>query len=233
MPITAVLSGVPAVGNNPGTLSPALPVGWAAGDLFIVVADGTAGPTAITPDPDYLTFNPNIPLLGRRIATATESAPVLAFPNHNSCIAVVIAFRHSSGWDLVNPIDVIGATAFAPTNTQNIVPAPGIVPTVDDSCVVVYGFKGDDWTSVDVLSGDNLAWAERVEVDTTNGSHCGLVVDTGIWTGVSAPPITPKTFVVNGGAINYSRAKMFSLNPNIAVDVTLPWELGFIPAGSA
>lgn len=210
--------------------APGAPGSSIADDLWIVVTwtrNSAAG--IVLPDAasGYTTLLTDVSANGTlkieyKIVAGGESAPTFGqITGTNSaqdtCLCQVAALR---GTHLTTPIDQTG-TIFTSASTSNIGAITAVTPTSSGAAVVVVGGKGDDWTSVDLLTGDGLTWTEIGEPDSTAGADAGLVWDVGTWAG-AAPSLTSKTFVVTGGAANFAKGVMFSLKtPGVATPIVI------------
>jgi hypothetical protein len=122
-------------------------------------------------------------------------------------IMQICAFR---GVSLSNPFDVRGATSLN-SSQQNIGPIGGITTGASGKCIIVFGHRADDWTSVATLTGNGFGWNEIGEPDSASGNDAGEVWDYTI-SAYGAVQILAKTFVVTGGTANYGLGVMQSLN---------------------
>lgn len=146
-----------------------------------------------------------------KIAGAAEGTPAIDITplvTGASCLYQCATFR---GTHLTTPIGVVGATS-ENASAANIGPVTGITAAATDGAVIVIGGRCDDWTSVDLLTGDSLTWAEIGEPFTILGQDAGMVWDYAIWSG-AAPTVTNKTFTVTGGAANKGLGVMFEIKP--------------------
>jgi len=221
MPIQYVAVGTAAfsAGATTGSIVPALPAGLAVGDLMICIVtmrgNGTftisTGWTEKFQGQLYPTDNLHKLAIFYRFYQSGDGNPTVSWTGggtNQTVIAQVFAFR---GIDTSNPIPDLGPNS-GNASQQNIGPITGFTPTGagNDGCVIVIGHKADNWTGVDVLTGDGLGWNEIAEPSTTLGSDAGQVYDYAIYSG-SPPAIANKTFTVIGGAANTGAGKMISL----------------------
>jgi len=226
MAIQYVAVGTPAfsAGGSTGSIVPALPAGLAVGDLMICIATmrGNGGFLPIMGWTQnfqgqlYPTDNLHKLAIFYRFYQSGDGDPNVAWDgggNNQTVIAQIFAFR---GVDTSNPIPDLGPNS-GNASQQNIGPITGFTPTGagNDGCVIVIGHKADNWTGVDILTGDGLGWVEIAEPSTTLGSDAGQVYDYAIYSG-SPPTITNKTFTVVGGASATGAGKMISLKPAVA-----------------
>lgn len=217
MAITFVAAGASSATNGSAP-TPGLPAGLAANDLMLAVfysRENVDGTVAISAGWTQLINDRTAGgLLGvwYRLFVAGDVAPTFTLTGHvsgtsgDSAIAQIAAWR---GVDPTTPIDVQGAVS-TNASIQNIGAISGLTLGANDA-VVVIGGKRDDWTSVALLTGDGLAWAEIGEPDTTLGLDAGLVWDFAI-NGTSIVTLTSKTFTVIGGAAADGKGVMVSIN---------------------
>lgn len=151
-----------------------------------------------------------------RFYQSDDGNPVVSWTGggtNRTVIAQVCALR---GVDQVTPFDVLGATS-SNVSQVNIGPISGITTGPNGKCVIVFGHRADDWTSVATLTGDGLTWNEIGEPSTTSGNDAGEVWDYAI-SATGSIIITAKTFTVTGGLANTGLGVIQSLNEAI-VDV--------------
>lgn len=200
--------GAVAVGNNTSVV-PALPTGWAAGDLLLIAAairnSGTG--TVDTPAGWFnLVTTGNFTLLGQ-IAASDSTAPTVTFTGgalNATTQAQCVAFggcHHSIG-------SVIAASATQLNGSAQNIATPALTVPQDGCAVVALGWKQDDWTSVAQLSG----FTEISDSPTVTGDDAGLVIDYQIQTALSSP--SASSFAVTGGANAISRAIVVAIKPH-------------------
>jgi hypothetical protein len=237
MAITFVGAGTAAFGNN-ADVTPTLHANTAAGDLIVVLTvlrgeNATAGAMTLNAvgsgytelfNFTHSTGSPRPRLAGHwKIAGAGEADPLVDIAPLATGATVGAQCATFRGINTADPIDAIGGND-ENASQQDIGPIIGFTPAANDGAIIVVGGKCDDWTSVDLLTGDGLTWVEIGEPDSILGQDEGLVWDHAIWVG-APPTITNKTFTVTGGAANKGLGTMFSLNPaTLAGD-----EDGYIP----
>lgn len=200
--------GAVAVGSNTSVV-PALPTGWAAGDLLLIAAairnSGTG--TVDTPAGWFnLVTTGNFTLLGQ-IAQSDSAAPTVTFTGgvlNATTQAQCFAFRgahHSIG-------SVVAASATQLNGSTGNVAYPALTVPQDGCAVVVLGWKQDDWTSVAQLSG----FTEISDSPTVTGDDAGLVIDYVIQTTLAN--ISASSFAVTGGVNAISRAIVVAIKPH-------------------
>lgn len=225
MPITFVGAGSSAAGNN-ANLTPALPSGLQVGDLMLIMFSARGGGTIGTPTGwterwtvQHTSSGINKIKLLYRFYQAGDTAPSVTYTggaNGHTTLAQCFAFR---GVDPNNPFDTQGS-ASSNASQQHIGPISGITPASGGACVIVFGHKADDCTSIAVLSGDGLSWARAVFGTSTLGSDASQVADYAILPG-SPVTISSKTFTVTGGAANTGLGVMDSLKPGRTLSASL------------
>lgn len=217
MAITYVGVGAAASGNNPASLSPALPASLSAGDVMIAVSV-TRSAMNVSWSAGWNEFHDEGSGAGStsaawRVYQAGDAAPTVTPGSSvagSDMIAQVAAWRGVASSP--DPIDVFGTPFVAGAAQQNIGAITGLTPAAARAVIVVLGGKADDWTSVATLSGDGLTWAEIAETVATVGNDVGLVWDYAIET-AGPTTVTSKTFAVTGGTTARSTGVMFSMVP--------------------
>ena len=188
------------------------PAGWDAG-LFV---DNTSLANGMTFHV-FFKYAPN----GSQTFTSPTFTGATTGTTGGTGIAQVATLRSTSGRPYPSNVDADLLYAGASTETvnataaQNIASITGFTPSWDNTLIVVYGGKKDDWTSVATLTGDGLTWTERGEPFSTSGGDAGMVWNTAPQTTKAA--ITAKTFTVTGGATEKSVGRMFALREPPAV----------------
>lgn len=207
--ITYVGIGALSSGNN-ASLTPALPGGWVAGDLLLILASIRNSGTGTVNVPSgwtALLTSGNVSLLGR-IAQAADVAPTVTFAGgvaNATTLAQCWAFRGTEQ-DITQVLSA--STAQLNASAQNIA-VPGLTVAEANNAVVVMGWKQDDWTSVAPLSGQGLT--EISDSTTTTGDDASHVIDYKIET--TAANLTTTTLTVTGGAAAISRALVVAIRP--------------------
>jgi hypothetical protein len=206
MAITYVGAGVAATGEFGTLLTPGLPAGLQAGDLILgwvgctkngfgatnVGETGASGNNWPTRGYSTLipgtTFGPSqngmFGLFGR-IAGPGETAPTIR-TDSNGAVIQLAAFRGAA-------LGIIGYQVSDNASAQNIA-FPGLTISKDECIALILGFKIDDWTSVNAVSG----FTEIGEPDQALTTDGGIVWGYRIQT--SPTNITAGSFVVSGGA---------------------------------
>lgn len=218
MPITYVGVGTAksSSGGSTGSLTPTLPSGLQVGDLVLIYCTGR-GINYVFTSPNYTqkwsldhaSSAVNTIVLLYKTYAAGDADPVVSWTGGATNATVVMqvcAFRgvHPT------PFDVQGATSSC-ASQQNIGAITGITTGASGKCVIVFGHKAGDWTSVATLSGDGLTWNEIGEPDSTSGTDAGMVWDYAI-SASGEITIAAKTFTVTGGEAQYGMGVMQSLN---------------------
>jgi len=215
MPITYVGAGTAAAANN-ASVTPTLPGGLQVGDLLLCFASARGPGTLGTPSGwtqrwqlSHASSGVNKIALFWKVYAAGDGNPTVTYTgggSNQTVIAQCCAFR---GVKNSSPFDTQGSTS-SNASQGNIGPISGITPAYNDACVLVFGHRADDWTSVDTLTGDGLTWNEIGEPDSTAGSDAGEVWDYAVISGAPVT-ITSKTLTVTGGAANTGMGVMDSL----------------------
>ncbi len=206
--ISYVNIGAVAVGNN-ASVVPALPTGWAAGDLLLIAASIRNSGTGTVNTPagwTALVTTGNFTLLGQ-FGESDSTAPTVSFTGgaaNETTIAQCFAFRGT----YKTIAGVIGASATQLNGSAQNLAYPALTVPQDNCAVVVLGWKQDDWTTATQLTG----FTEISDSPTTTGNDAGLVIDYVIQTtlaNVSASSIT-----ITGGASAISRAIVVAIKPH-------------------
>lgn len=186
-----VAAGTAATADN-ASVSPALPAGWAEGDLLVIwAAIRNSGTGSITVPAGWTAMlgTDNIALLGRR-ATSSESAPTV---NISGGAAGADVIAQMAAWRNAELTPVATGYRLNPSGQNIDYPAAS---AVDDTwnAALVLGWKQDDWTSVATLGG----FTETGETVSIAGNDAGLVWDH---LAMSTPAaVSSGAFVVTGGA---------------------------------
>lgn len=191
-----VAAGTAATADN-ASVSPALPAGWAEGDLLVTwAAIRNSGTGSITVPAGWSAMlrTDNIALLGRR-ATSSESAPTV---NISGGAAGADVIAQMAAWRNAELTPVATAYQLNPSAQDVNFPALSSVNTTWGAGLVL-GWKQDDWTSVATLGG----FTETGETVSIAGNDAGLVWDHLAMT--SPVAVSSGAFVVTGGvsAISY------------------------------
>jgi hypothetical protein len=205
--ITYVAAGAVAVASN-ASVAPALPAGWAVGDLLVVMASirnsgtGTVNvPTGWT----ALVTSGNVSILGR-IAQSGDTAPTITFAGG---VANATTMAQCFAWRGTDPdvTNVLHASAVQLNGSAQNIAYPVLTVTQAGCAVVACGWKQDDWTSVAQLAG----MTEISDSPTLTGDDAGQTVDYVIQP--VAANIGSGSFTVTGGASAISRGIVFALKP--------------------
>jgi len=211
-------------GGSTGSLNVPLPTGLQVGDLVLIFCSGRNTGYVFTATGytqkwslDHASSGINTIVLLYRIRQSGDADTVTVSWTGGATNATVImqacAFR---GVNQSTPFDVQGATS-SNASQANIGPITGITTGSNGKCTIVFGHRADDWTSVDILTGDGLTWNEIGEPDSSAGTDAGMVWDYAIHG--ASQTITNKTFTVTGGAAQTGMGVMQSLNEAVAVIV--------------
>lgn len=196
-----VAAGTAAHGVN-ASVVPGLPAGLLQGDTMYLLAairnSGAGTPT--TPSGWTPVVDAGNMRLFTKTAGASESAPTVAFTGgvaNADTTAQIAAFRG------VDPDPIGIPTTQLNGSGQNVdVPAITLPSALDGGLNLWIGWKADDWTSVDVVSGGT----EIGEPDTTTGDDQGVVWDYRILAKTTSfVNLTARVFTVTGGVAAISR----------------------------
>lgn len=186
--VTFVGANAGVSGNN-ASLNPTIHASAAAGDLMLLCAGIRTG-NPNTPSGWTLINNAGKARLFAKVHSGSESTPTVSFTGGSAgddTLAQIAVFR---GVDLTTTrVGSITSNA----SQQNISYNP-FTQSDGASLAIVYGFKGDDWTSVNTLAN----MTEIGETVSTAGNDAGLVWDYKISQDAFTKVSTG--FVVTGGA---------------------------------
>ena len=117
----------------------------------------------------------------------------------DSIVEWIETFR---GTHLINPIVQVTAALsnWASSTTLGAIAAPNTATVHPGDMVLVIGGRMENITGQTVLAGDNLTWATRTINNTTQGSDCGAVSQTGLNGTGSNQTITAKSITTTGTA---------------------------------
>jgi len=228
--ITYVGAGAKASGT--GAVTPALPTGWQANDIFLLFCEtaneavtAPTGWTAVANSPQGTgtaagTSATRLTVFWRR-ATSSETAPTIADPGDHIC-AGILAFRNVV--ETGNPWDVTAGDVLTTASTS--VTIPGATTTVPGCMVVVAVATGPDtitsqcsgWTNPN-LSG----LAELVDYYTNSGNGGGFGVASGTMTNAGnygSTTATVATAFVQGRISIALKPKWI---PNYRLDLEVQW----------
>lgn len=199
--MTFVAAGTVAHGVN-ASVAPSPPAGLQTGDtmyLLAAIRNSGAGtpntPTGWAPLVDAGNMR-----VFTKTAGASEAAPTVSFTGG---VANADTTAQIAAWRGVNPTPVGIPTTLLNGSGQNIdVPAITLPTTLNGGLNLWVGWKQDDWTSVDVVSGGT----EIGEPDTTTGDDQGVVWDYRILAKTTSfVNLTARVFTVTGGVAAISR----------------------------
>lgn len=148
-----VAAGTVATGANP---APALPTGWAQGDLLVVVA--TSGATySATPPTGYTqaarhTASPFL-TVWYKTAGSSESSPTLTNTSTASA-AVIVAYRNIAAFDAVSTVATASSTTIA-TSTTTTTKADDLVLSIYGGAIATSGTRA--WTAPTGTTGRVLS----------------------------------------------------------------------------
>jgi len=205
-----VSAGTAAHADN-ASVTPGLPAGAATGDLLLVFAaankaDFTALPTVPAEYSTLLDLGA-FKLFGKT-HDGTESAPTVGLSGGAAGVPL------SAQMCALRDVPMILRASSQQFNTGQNITFPSLDSTISKSIALALGWKADDWTSVDTLSG----WTEIGEPSTTLGNDNGLVWDYKAFTQTVAVPID--SFVVTGGASASNRGAVVAFGNHQTFTVT-------------
>lgn len=220
--------GTVAHGVN-ASVSPAIPVGAAAGNLMIAVAairnSGAGVPTVPTDWTrlDVFLSTSNVQLFAK-IHDGSESAPSIAFTGGVALADTTAQIIYLPGkW--YNVANCFSGSAATLNGSAQDIAYPPLRVRQDNSLILYVGWKQDDWTSV-ASPGTEIA-----EPDTVTGDDQGIVWAYQIQTG--ATNIAAGSFVVTGGASAISRAAVVAIRCDAQTITATRGVNGFAGAGVA
>lgn len=208
---TFVAAGAVSTGNNPASLTPAMPAGLAAKDVAIVFATIRSVTASISGVAGWTLLGAlaNIAVYGKVVA-AGEAAPVVTFTGGaagDDATAQVAAWRGSEPY-----VEGILFAAQANVSAQNVA-FPGLTVPADGHVVIVGGWKQDDSTGWAALA----SYTEIGESNPTAGNDASMAWDYRIET--TATNLVAGSFTVTGGAAAVSKGFNLLLRPAAAISV--------------
>ena len=203
--------------TTPITTSPATLPSYQANDLLLIFGRIVATALPSTPsgytligtteDPDQ---EQNVVVYGK-IASASETEPTHGFTGAASGDVFMVGVRGVDFTSVAAAVkDLVFTIPASPYFSAGLGPLDVADHDEANSGVIVVGWKLQDWTSVDVLTGDSLTWTEGGDLATTSGADRSVVYDTAIWT--AAPTLTTKSFSITGDTNNYWIGAMITFN---------------------
>lgn len=219
MAVSFVAAGASSATDGGSAPTPALPAGLAADDSMIAVfysreaTDGTVSASAGWNEIYNARSAGGLLGVWERAFQTGDAALTFTLGGHvggaagDDCIAQIAAWR---GTRPSQPVSIPGTIA---TNAAaaDIGPIGGVTAPANGAIVVVGG-KLDDWTSVAVLAGDGLTWAEIGEPVSVAGADAGLVWDYALISTADVA-VADKTFTVTGGTAVAGKGVMFGIAP--------------------
>lgn len=203
---------------NNAAVSPALPTGWAVGDLHLLIGHfSTAAGSLATPDGWTLiktltaSRDKNKNYFYTRIARTGDTAPTLT-PSGGSAgegvFGSVVGFWNYN-WN--NPISLFGADANNDTSADVGPIVPPDTQHIRNGALVVFASRYYGYTQYETLTGDGLTWTEVIDY-SSGGVAVMMGLDIGVWPANTRVDVTNKTmhclsgtgtgcgimFVVNG-----------------------------------
>lgn len=208
---TFVAAGAVSTGNNPATLTPAMPAGLAAKDVavcFATIRSVTATPSVA----GWVTLGTqaNIGVFAK-VCAAGEPSPVVTFTGGaagDDATAQVAAWRGSEPY-----AEGILFSAQTNVSAQNVA-YPSLLVGADGHVVVVGGWKQDDSTGWAPIA----SYTEIGESNPTAGNDASMAWDYRIET--AAANLAAGSFTVTGGAAAVSKGFNLLLRPAAAITVT-------------
>ena len=208
--ITYVGAGTTVTASN-GNVTPTLPVGWQANDIFICVVSSHDNQAATMPS-GWTAWDSGktngaslrLSVFWKR-ATSSEGNPTVSHTSGNNIDAVIVDYRGcvTSG----DPADVNGPTiATTPANVNEYFSTAGITTTVNGDMVVEIGSPQTNITS-GTYTGTPTP-TERVDGPTTPSWHQLIVADFPMATAGSTGA---RSSTLAGSAINCG--KLIALKP--------------------
>lgn len=223
MSVTACTAATPtliaataAVHASNASVTPTMPVGVAAGNLLLILA-AIRNSGAGTPDTPsgytLLADASNFRLFGK-IHSGSEVAPTITFTGG---VANATTSAQMAALTNVLPL-VLDRNTQLNGSAQNIGIVPPLTPNGAASCVLMCGWKQDDWTSVATLSG----MTEIAEPSSTTGDDQGFVWDVLFCDGFTIGPDLggASSFVVTGGVSAISRSIAITMPVSQTMTVT-------------
>jgi len=224
--------GAGAKASGTGAVTPALPTGWQANDIFLLFCEtanqavtAPTGWTAVANSPQGTgtaggTSSTCLTIFWRR-ATSSETAPTIADPGDHIC-AGILAFRNVV--ETGNPWDVTAGDVLTTASTS--VTIPGATTTVPGCMVVVAVATGPDTTTSQCSGWTNpnlSGLAQKVDYYTNSGNGGGFGVAAGTMTNAGnygSTTATVATSFVQGRISIALKPKWIS---NYQLDLEVQW----------
>ena len=112
----------------------------------------------------------------------------------------------------VNNSDPFGYVGISSTSsTPDIGPITGAGVLKENEAVVLFGWRPNDWTSADTVSGDGLNWLKLTDAHTSAGGDASLTIQIAVNTTGAPVTVTDKTVVVPGAAATQGLGTMVVL----------------------
>jgi len=206
--ITYVAAGSAALANN-ASVTPALPVGWASGDLLVMLTGTRTGTPAVPAGWTSLSASGSLALMGR-IARSADTAPTVTFSGgsaNSDTMARIAAFR-GTDQDIAT---VVHASAIQANATAQNISTPALTITADGCAVIRAAFKRDDWTGITTPSGYTMIGASATDMVSTTGDDAGEFWVYKLET--TASSLSSGSHTVTGGASATSLALAVALRP--------------------
>jgi len=228
--ITYVGAGAKASGT--GAVTPALPTGWQANDIFLLFCEtanqavtAPTGWTEVASSPQGTgtaggTSSTRLTVFWRR-ATSSETAPTIADPGDHIC-AGILAFRNVV--ETGNPWDVTAGDVLTTASTS--VTIPGATTTVPGCMVVVAVATGPDTTTAQCSGWTNpnlQNLQELVDYYTNSGNGGGFGVAAGTMTNAGNYGSTTATVATSFVQGRISIALKPKWIPNYQLDLEVQW----------
>lgn len=207
--ITYVAIGAAASANN-ASVVPALPTGWAAGDLLLVFASIRNSGTGTVDTPagwNNLVTTGNFTLLGRH-AESGDTAPTVTFTGgvaNATTLAQCLAVRGTN--KSIGSVVHASATQLNGASSTTVL-TPGLTVTEDGCIVLVAGWKQTTWTSVSTFGGAT----EISDTSISTGDDAAMFIDYVIETDASNLASNGVS-VTGAGASAISRAIVVAIRP--------------------
>jgi hypothetical protein len=209
--ITFVGANAGVTGNN-ASVTPTIHASAAAGDLIVVFASiRSTSATVATPTGYSVLFNGGNVAAFYKTHSGSESNPLVTF---SGGAAGDDTLAQIGVWRTVKPYVRVGPVSSSNASAQDMALPTPVTPGRNNSLLLVFGWKQDDWTSTAALSG----MTEVGETVSTAGSDAAQVWDYRIDTTAAASPTGP--FVVTGGAAAVSKTFVVALDQAAAIAVT-------------
>lgn len=209
MPISFVSAGNPAKADH-GNVTPALPPGWTAGDLFICTIASLDNINSTMPS-GWMVIDAGTnngyglrTIVYYKLAVVGDKNPVVTHSSGSNIVAAIVAYR---GVDSTNSLDIIGTTR---VNTSSTTVTATTITTISNNDLVIFTGCIAIRSTFSNYSGTPIP-IERLDIPNATNYPSMFVADFAI---TSAGSTGNRTCTATTAAVN--NGLMFALKPATA-----------------